>query len=155
MTDSPIAIRRGTAADATALASFAARTFIDAYAPYNSREQLDAQLTAAVGVAHQVAKLTNRDMITVIAESAAVLVGQSQVRRGPVPRCVTVDRAVEVQRFYVDRSANGTGVSQLLMTAALHAARDLGGANAWLEVWENTPGDRGRGTARPRHRGTC
>ena len=93
-------------------------------------------LAAAFGVAQQTAELTDGDMITVIAEAVSGVVGYAQLRRGPVPRCVTVDHPIEVQRFYVDRAARGTGVAQLLMTEAKRAARDLGGHHAWLGVWD-------------------
>ena len=48
----------------------------------------------------------------------------------------TQERPVEIYRFYVDRSAHGTGVAAELMIAAIDAARDLGGAHVWLGVWE-------------------
>ncbi|MEO5567678.1 MAG: GNAT family N-acetyltransferase [Gemmatimonadaceae bacterium] len=136
LTDPSIVIRRATVADAAGLASFAARTFTDTYAPYNSREHVDAHLTEAFGVAQQTAELIDGAKMTVIAESPNGIVGYAQVRRGEVPECVTVDRPVEVQRFYVDRTAHGTGIAQLLMAEALRAAHDLGGHHAWLGVWE-------------------
>jgi ribosomal protein S18 acetylase RimI-like enzyme len=42
-------------------------------------------------------------------------------------------------RFYVDRSAHGSGVAQQLMAAARAAAREFGGRHLWLSVWERNP----------------
>ncbi len=57
----------------------------------------------------------------------------------PAPACVIAPDAVEVQRFYADRSVRGTGLALRLMEHALEAARDLGGRHAWLGVWERNP----------------
>ncbi|HET9425386.1 MAG TPA: GNAT family N-acetyltransferase [Gemmatimonadaceae bacterium] len=136
MTDTPAACRRASGRDAAALAEFAARTFTDTYAAFNSEEDMRAYLAGAYGVAQQSLELADPGMITVLAESAEGIVGFAQVRRSEAPPSVTHDRPVEIYRFYVDRSAHGTGVAPRLMNAALDAARDLGGSHAWLGVWE-------------------
>ena len=48
-------------------------------------------------------------------------------------------RAVELQRFYLNRSAQGKGLAAPLMHAAREAARALGGVDLWLGVWERNP----------------
>ena len=52
---------------------------------------------------------------------------------------MTQARPIELQRFYVDRPAHGTGVAQALMGAARQAAREFGGEHLWLGVWERNP----------------
>ena len=49
---------------------------------------------------------------------------------------MTQDQPVELQRFYLDRSAHGTGVARELMSAVHEAAKELGGRHLWLGVWE-------------------
>ena len=46
---------------------------------------------------------------------------------------------IELARFYVERTHHGGGLAQLLMTATLDAARELGGRSMWLGVWERNP----------------
>jgi ribosomal protein S18 acetylase RimI-like enzyme len=123
-------------ADAAALAAFATRTFTDTYAAHNTEEDLHAYLAGAYGVPQQTRELTDPEMITVLAEGAAGIIGYAQLRRKDLPLCVTHERPVEIYRFYVDRAAHGTGVAARLMGGALAAARDLGGKHAWLGVWE-------------------
>jgi ribosomal protein S18 acetylase RimI-like enzyme len=132
-------IRRGAPDDAAALAAFAVRTFTDTYSEFNRPEDLRAHLDAAFGVAQQTAELTDPGAITLIAESPEGFVGYAQLRRGPTPKCLTVDDPVEVQRFYVDRPAHGTGVAARLMAEVHRAARELGGRHVWLGVWEHNP----------------
>lgn len=133
---SEIHIRRGVAGDARALAEFAARTFADAFAADNRPEDLRAHAAAAYGVVQQTAELTDTGTATLIAERSGAMLAYAQVRRCPPPPGVDVDRPVELQRFYVDRSAHGTGLAQRLMSAARAAAREFGGVHLWLGVWE-------------------
>ena len=131
-----IHIRRGVAGDAGALAELAARTFADAFAADNRPEDLRAHAAGVYGIRQQTAELTDAAVATLLAERSGTLLAYVQVRRYPPPPCVNVGRPVELQRFYVDRSAHGTGLAQRLMSAARAAARDFGGEHLWLGVWE-------------------
>ena len=135
----PIRIRRGAAADAPALAAFAARTFHETFAADNRPEDMAAHLASSFGVAQQARELADPDTATLLACRGDTLVAYAQVRRKRPPPCVTQARPVEVQRFYVDRPAHGTGVAQTLMAAARRAARAFGGEHLWLGVWERNP----------------
>src|SRR5918994_2254414 len=128
-------IRRGVLSDAAALAELAARTFTDAFASDNRPEDLQAHLAAAYGVAQQSAEITDPNCVTLLADRGGALIGYAQVRRRAVPACVTQDRPIELQRFYLDRSAHGTGVAKELMAAVHDAARELGGRPLWVRVW--------------------
>lgn len=129
-------IRRGSPADSAALAALAARTFTDTYAEFNTAEDMRAYVDRVYGLEQQARELEDPGMITVLADSPGGLVGFAQVRRGNAPTCVEHEDAMEVYRFYVDRSAHGTGVAARLMDGAKAAARDLGGRHMWLGVWE-------------------
>ena len=131
-----VSIRRGSAQDAAALAAFAARSFTHTYGAYNTPEDMQNYLSSAYGMEQQTRELRDPAMITVLAESAGVLVGYAQLRKKDAPSCVTQQAPVEIYRFYVDASAHGKGVAQKLMAEAESAARDLGGRHLWLGVWE-------------------
>jgi diamine N-acetyltransferase len=129
-------IRRGVPNDAAALAELAARTFADAFASDNRPEDLQAHLASAYGVSQQSAELADPNTVTLLAQRGDALIGYAQVRRRAAPTCVTQEQPVELQRFYLDRSAHGTGVAKELMSAVHDAARELGGRHLWLGVWE-------------------
>jgi ribosomal protein S18 acetylase RimI-like enzyme len=136
-----ITIRRGVAADAPALAAFAERTFVETFGddPRNRPDDLAAHRASAFGAAQQGAELVDPDMVTLVAERGGALVAFAQIRRGPPPPCVTEPDAIELQRFYVDRAAHGTGLAQRLMAAVHGAARGAGAGYLWLGVWEHNP----------------
>jgi diamine N-acetyltransferase len=129
-------IRRAVLGDAAALAELAARTFTDAFGADNRPEDLQVHLSSAYGVAQQSAEIADPNVVTLLADRGGALIGYAQVRRRTVPACVTQDRPIELQRFYLDRSAHGTGVAKELMAAVHGGARELGGRHLWLGVWE-------------------
>jgi GNAT superfamily N-acetyltransferase len=121
------------------LAAFAARTFAETFAADNRPEDMQAHLAKSYGVPQQTRELANPDVITLLAHEGETLVGYAQVRRQVPPPCVIQEQPIELQRFYVDRPAHGTGVAQMLMSAVHDAARELGGQHVWLSVWERNP----------------
>lgn len=132
-------IRRGVASDAEALAEFAARVFAETFAADNRPEDMRAHLTSSYGVTQQTKELTDRDVATLLAHQERSLVAYAQVRRGSPPACVSHQQPIELHRFYVDQSAQGSGVAHELMATAFGAAREFGGQHLWLSVWERNP----------------
>lgn len=128
--------RRATPADAKALAEFAAKTFTDTYAAFNTPEDMRSYLDSSYGVEQQTRELTDPRMLTLLAVSGGRIIGYAQLRRKEVPACITQSDPVEIYRFYVDRTAHGTGVAARLMEESLAAAREMGGQHLWLGVWE-------------------
>lgn len=139
MTADATRVRRGLPADAPALAALAARTFAETFAAQNDPEHLRVFLEATYGIDQQTQELEDPNLVTLLAQRGDVLVGFAQVRRGPAPPCVTQAHPVELQRFYVDRPAQGTGLAHRLMTAVRETAIELGGEHLWLGVWELNP----------------
>ena len=129
-------IRRATVADAAALAQLAAHTFADTFAADNKPEDIEAHLSSAYGLAQQTAEIQDPEVATLLAHHEGELVGFAQVRRKATPGCIHGERPVELHRFYVLRSQHGTGLAGSLMQAARAAARQLGGHQIWLGVWE-------------------
>ena len=134
-----LAIRRGLPADAAALAAFAARSFADTFGAANDPAHLQAFLDATYGVEQQSRELADVDTATLLATLDGELVAYAQVHRGEAPACVGAADAVELQRFYVDRAAHGSGVAQRLMQAVCATARGFGAHGLWLGVWERNP----------------
>lgn len=131
-------IRRGDPRDAIALAAFAARTFVETFGADNDPRKLQAHVASTYGIGQQTAELSDPAVVTLLA-TLDDLVAYAQVRRSRPPQCVEPAGSVELQRFYVDRSAHGTGVAQQLMGAVRASARALGADRLWLGVWEHNP----------------
>jgi GNAT superfamily N-acetyltransferase len=130
-------IRIGGEADAAELAAFAARSFAEAFGPDNRPEDLSAHLAKTFGLAQQSAELRDPNTITLLAYEKGTLLAFAQLRRKPAPACITLERPIELHRFYVDRPAHGTGAAQSLMRAVHDAARQFDGRHLWLGVWEH------------------
>lgn len=134
-----LSIRRGVAPDAPTLATFATRTFAEAFGSDNRPEDMQAHLAASYGVPQQTKELADPGVITLLAHYVKTLVAYAQVQFNAPPPCVTYRHPIKLHRFYVDRSVHGQGVAQLLMAAVQKAASELGGQHLWLSVWERNP----------------
>ena len=123
-----VVIRRGLVSDAAELAAFAARTFAEAFGEFTASDDMQAHLAATYRPDLQARELADPTVITLLALQDARIVAYAQVRRNATaPACVAQPDAVELQRFYADRSVHGTGLATRLMQHALDAARELGG----------------------------
>jgi diamine N-acetyltransferase len=135
----PVTIRRAVSSDASALAGLAARTFAETFAAENTPEDLNAHLLSSYGVAQQSVELADPNVLTLLAYRNTELIGFAQVRRTPAPSCVVEENPIELHRFYLERSAQGTGAAAPLMHEVRAAAKELGGRHLWLGVWERNP----------------
>lgn len=135
----PWQIRRGVVSDAPNLAVFAARAFAEAFGTDNRPEDLRAHLATSFGVRQQTKELATPTTITLLAQNTDSLAGYAQVRCKLPPPCVSHNRPIQLYRFYVDRSAQGRGLAQLLMAAVHQAACEFHGRHLWLSVWERNP----------------
>jgi diamine N-acetyltransferase len=133
-----ITVRRGRSDDASALAAFAARTFVEAYPEVDegvlrrfAAREMTVEATAAAlrdpGVAVHLAFVEDR------------FAGYATLRRGEPPPPVAARSPVELQRIYVDVPWHGLGVAGLLVATAIEQARTWGGDVLWLGVWERNP----------------
>ena len=76
-------------------------------------------------------EIEDPEIVTLVAENGGALVAFAQLRRS-----IEGYGDVELARLYVDRGHHGQGLAQTMMSAAVDAARELGGATLWLGVWE-------------------
>lgn len=131
-----VVISRGSVVDAAELATFAARTFEEAFSKDNTPDDLKAHRAATYGLAQQSAELADPRVATILARLNGELVAYAQVRRSSPPPCVTQAAPIELHRFYVDQPAHGTGLASRLIQAVHQAAAEFQGRHIWLGVWE-------------------
>ncbi|MGI8546597.1 MAG: GNAT family N-acetyltransferase [Gemmatimonadaceae bacterium] len=136
---SSILIRSATAADASPLSVFAARTFIDTYGADNSPEDMAAYVASTFTPELQAAELADPGGFVLIATSAdeeGAFIGYAYLGDGDVPAAVTNPASIELKRFYVASQYHGRGVARTLMQCALSESRQRGWRSVWLGVWE-------------------
>ena len=131
-----VTICRGKIADAAELAEFAAHTFEETYSAENKSEDVRAHVDANFGTSQQAAELSDPSVATILGRSRGELVAYAQIRRSMPPSCVSHAAPIELQRFYVDRRAHGSGLASRLIQAVHQAAHEFEGRHFWLSVWE-------------------
>lgn len=127
--------RRATEADAGELATLAERVFRETFGPDNSAENMDLYAASAFTFERQLAALRDPNIVVLLVET------DGRYAAFATPRLHAGERAVEIQRFYVDAPWHGRGVAQALMAAVVEMAAAERAERIWLGVWEhNTRG---------------
>ncbi len=124
--------------EAAEYARFLADLFRRTYAHGYDAERLERHIAAHYGEGQQRAELTDPARWTLRAGSpdrwtAFVMVGTGSA----VPAALTAARPAEVERFYVGTEAQGSGLAQRLMHAAVARAASRGHDALWLSVWRH------------------
>jgi len=132
-------VRRASAADAATLAALAERTFRDTFTEVNTPENMAAHAAASYGIDKQREEIESDRIRTLLVELDGVVAGYAQLRNGHHPDCVSAENAIELWRFYIDRSGIGRGLAQRLMQAVVVEAAEWNGRALWLGVWERNP----------------
>ncbi len=130
-------IRRATAGDNVLLADMGARMFVDAYAADIAMEKLAAHVAKEYGPAEQARELADPSTVFLIGEVDGVAAGYAKLAEEEVPVVVRGERAVELNRIYLETDWIGRGVGSRLMEACLEAASAAGYDAMWLGVWEH------------------
>src|SRR6185312_16983756 len=118
---------------------FAARVFIETFGDKNDPDDLRAHVEGTYNVERFSTELRDADTATWLIERDDAPIAYLQACRKRVPPCVDGANPVEIYRFYVDRTAHGTGVARTLMATAFAQAREWGADVVWLGVWEHNP----------------
>lgn len=134
-----VLLRPAAVTDAAALATFAARTFAQAFGRDNRPEDLACFLAAHYSRERQQRELTDPAWTTILAEDDHAIAGFAQLCPGSTPAGVTGPAPLELARFYVDAAWHGRGVAQRLMAATIASAVARGARTLWLGVWERNP----------------
>lgn len=134
-----IVIRYATAADAAALSTFAARTFVETFGVDNSPEDMAAYIASTFTPELQAAELADPGGLILVATSAddeGAFIGYAHVGVSDTPPEVTNAASIELKRFYVASAYHGRGIAQILMQRVLSESRQRGAPSLWLGVWE-------------------
>lgn len=135
MTDK-ISIRPAQADDAAALAAFSRKTFIDAFAAMNNKDDFDAYVARAFSLDQVTSELHATANTFFIALYRGEWAGYAKVCRSQPPECVTADPAMELCRLYCLQQYIGCGIGQALINECSTHARSLGYHALWLGSWE-------------------
>jgi len=140
MPDTEHQIQIAGPSDAPALAKFARRTFLDAFAAQNAPEFIDRYVDEAFSQQAVRTELAQSANTFLFIRNADALQAYMKLRTGPAPECVSGRQPVEVHRLYVDKRSAPPGLGTTLMNAGLEHAHQTGSDVAWLGVWSENEG---------------
>lgn len=131
----PLTFRRGSADDAEALALLAAQTFLETYRDFEEVQDNTDYVAKHFRVPAVAALLADPQATTLLAASGAELAGYAVLRAGSTPSCVTGEKPLQLERFYLAEAAIGRGEGTRLLRAVQAEARRLDALTLWLGVY--------------------
>jgi diamine N-acetyltransferase len=129
-------LRHAAVSDAGILLEFAARTYYETFSPVNTQENMQAYMESAFTLPRLQEEIQDPGAIFLLVEIDGALCGYAKLLADKPPDCIPPDKAVELVRFYVDRSWHGSGLASTLMEACLAEAKQRGFKTIYLGVWE-------------------
>jgi len=135
MQDSPLLLRHATPDDALVIGVLGTQVSLDTYATQGVRPLLAREVLAHFSTDAIASLLAQPHTRFVLAEREGHLVGFAQLGFGERHELVLADRAVEVERLFVQARFKGQGIGKALIGAAAAQARASGAGSLWLTAW--------------------
>lgn len=132
-----IKIRIAKADDAEFIADLSRRTFYDAFAQYNTKENMDLFMERQFSREQLIAEVGTPGTIFLLAELDGHPVGYVKLASSQPPEGLPAGADMEIVRIYSEQHTIGKGVGRALMQASIHQAREQGKPWIWLGVWEH------------------
>ena len=129
-------VRIATPTDAERLADLARRTFLAAFAEFNTPENMALYVDAAFSADQILAEIRDTASTFIWAEQTGIPAGYAKLRRGSIRGCVTGPKPVELERIYAETARIGEGVGKTLLHWSIKLAQSEGFQTLWLGVWE-------------------
>lgn len=118
------------------MSRLAESTFREAFGFATTPQNMDLHCGGSYSEEVQAREISNRNMVTLVAEHGQDLVGFAQLAWSEAPSFIQGTSPGEVQRIYVASNWHGKGVAQALMAACLDEMKARGSDVIWLGVWE-------------------
>lgn len=132
-----VLLKKAELADSAVLQELAKVTFTETFGHDNSPEQLEAYFEEAYAILVLEAELASPESLTYIAWEGEEAIGYLKVNWGSQQTEQELENGFEVQRIYVLKSHQGTGLGKKLFEKALELADESGQDWVWLGVWEH------------------
>jgi diamine N-acetyltransferase len=134
---SSINIRVANAADAEMIADLSYRTFCDAFASFNTKENMDKFIRNDFNRKKLIAQVSEAGNIFLLAYQHDELTGYVRLLESHNPPELGQIDAIEISRIYVENKITSKGIGSLLMQKCIDVAREKNKKMIWLGVWEH------------------
>ncbi len=132
----PIIIKTATKEDAPLIAELSRTTFLETFAAFNSRENMEKFLREQFTAESLEAEVGAKDNIFLLALRDGKAVGYVRLRENNQPPELANLATLEIARIYARASEIGKGVGRILMKHCIDIAIRLKKDAIWLGVWE-------------------
>jgi ribosomal protein S18 acetylase RimI-like enzyme len=134
---SSINIRVATADDAKLIVEISRRTFYDAFASFNTKENMDKFMQNDFSNARLTAQLNEPGNIFLLADYENETVGYVRMLESYNPPELGNIEAIEIARIYSEQKTIGKGIGSALMQKCIDVAVEKNKKIIWLGVWEH------------------
>jgi ribosomal protein S18 acetylase RimI-like enzyme len=132
-----ISIREATPNDAPALCAIGIKTFYDAFAGQNSKEDIELYLQQQFRPEVIAQEFTQPDVYFFLAYSGDEVVGYGKLRNVEHPQELEGYNYIELERIYTRQDFHGKGLGAQLLQHATNVSMQRGFDLLWLGVWEH------------------
>ena len=121
---------------ASSLARLAEKTFRDAFAQINNKEDFESYVACSFSENQIRSELLDSASTFFIAKVKDNWVGYAKLYQSPPPDCVKQLPAIELVRLYCMQQYLGCGIGAALLEACLDCARSRAFKSIWLGSWK-------------------
>jgi ribosomal protein S18 acetylase RimI-like enzyme len=133
-----VSIRVATAQDASLIASLSRETFYNAFAPANTKQDMDIFMSEVFTHEKLIAELYLPDNIFLLAYADENVAGYARLRDKAIPEIsLQTENVIEIARIYAVTSETGKGIGTVLMNECIRIAKEKKRKFIWLGVWEH------------------
>lgn len=130
-------IRKADIKDVDLITEISRQTFIETYAAYNSRENMDNFLDESISKDVLIKEVGAPENYFFLVFENDTPVGYMKLREGNSPGELTGINAIEIARIYAVKSSIGKGVGKLMIQECINIAVSKKKELIWLGVWEH------------------
>jgi len=132
-----IIIRIATNKDAALIADLSRETFFNAFAPFNTKEDMDKFMNEVFTREKLMTELDMPDNIFLLAYADGSVAGYVRMRDKNIPEVsLGTDNIIEIARIYTVASEIAKGIGTALMKECISIAKEKQRNYIWLGVWE-------------------
>lgn len=131
-----IQIKTAISSEAELIADISRETFLETFAEYNSKADMDKFLSQQFNKEKLMAEVGEAGNIFLLAYIDNYPTGYVFLKEG-TDAALQTDNAIEISRIYSRTSFIGKGIGKALMEAAIAQAGSMNKDCIWLGVWEH------------------
>ncbi|TRX52669.1 GNAT family N-acetyltransferase [Fulvivirga sp. M361] len=131
-----IEITKATLTELEELRKLSIKTFKDTYGHQNTTQDMALYLEENFSLSALRDQLLNPDSEFFFARNNQLIAGYIKVNYGNAQTELQNKTGLELERIYVIKEAQGSGLGRLLLQKAIHRAKEVGLEHVWLGVWE-------------------